>query len=278
MHRRSVAACLVALALCVPSGELRAAAQDRQTSPPLDVSIVLSPALDRDGKPTIAAIVSVDAGPSDDESRPRTRKIELQAEAFAEGAEKPAASQKLSLSVPLPAGESVCEIFSRLPVAPGAYDVRVTVKADTRTGQAAGHIDVPDPAGERLSSTALMFHAEPSPPSGPPDGFADLLGLAPTARRTFSSGDHLVAFARLHAGGTEAIEPVRVTARLVNAAGQGIASEFGRVDRADFDRARNAGYRFAIPVDRLAPGEYALSVGFAMGGAGIHRDVRFQVR
>lgn len=268
-----VFAIVVALMVAAPGR-----AQERAAPPPLQVTLVLTPGLDEEGRPLAAAIAGVEGF---DPTAERTVKVEMQAAAWPAGPsrpEKPLATNKSSVELSIGGPSPALEIFSRVPLPPGAYEIEVTVKAAGRTGTARGAVDVPDFARERLAATDLVLHAEPAVPSGPGEELADVLPAPPTGARTFASTDKLTAIVRLHEGGSGAPEVVHLVAHLVNQAKQGLATELGRIDPSAFGPDRIADYRFEIPLERMRPGEYALSIEFSAGGAVVTRDVHFTVR
>jgi hypothetical protein len=57
---------------------------------------------------------------------------------------------------------------------------------------------------------------------------------------------------------------------------------FERIDSLDasrFGKSRAADYRFELPMDRIAPGSYVLTLEASLGaGPTVRRDVRFHVQ
>ena len=92
-------------------------------------------------------------------------------------------------------GDSMYEIVSRLTLKPGRYEVRVAL--DAGPGQRASvytYVDVPDFAQQPLSLSGIVLVVSPGVPSAPPDAFANLLPVAPTARRDFARSDRATGF------------------------------------------------------------------------------------
>ena len=110
--------------------------------------------------------------------------------------------------------------------------------------------------------------------------FADLLPIVPTTRREFSRAEPATAFMRVYQGTarTEAIEQVSVVASVVDAAGMSRGTQALVLTPAEFREHRAAECRFTLPVSRLEPGEYLLSVTATVGPRVAGRALRFRVR
>ena len=137
---------------------------------PMAISLDLSSFVGKDSKPTIAAIIGVET-PSSETKTPadkRTEKCDVQMSVYGASADKPVASQKISVGVSLDADEIAYDVFGRVAVPPGHYTVQVVVKTTgDRTGTAGAEIDVPDFARDRLSASGLMLRALARRPASP---------------------------------------------------------------------------------------------------------------
>jgi VWFA-related protein len=170
------------------------------------------------------------------------------------------------------------EVLSRLPLAPGRYELRVGLKTDAaRTASVYTYADIPDFAEERLSVSGLIVSATPSPKLAARDGFKDLMPAAPTARRVFRAGDRVSAFLRLYQGGSRALVPVTITTRLVDSHNQPVGSGVRTIEPSEFSARRTFDIQFDVPV-RLPPGEYLLTLDVDGGGKTVQRALRFTVR
>jgi hypothetical protein len=136
-------------------------------------------------------------------------------------------------------------------------------------------VDVPD-----FASAALAV-------AGPVIGLAtdraslaipDLtLPFGPSAVRDFSTHDRVSGLIRVTQGGTSGTVPVHVALQLTDATNRRMLDRIVTIGASDFNVNRAADYRFDVPVQTLAPGEYWLSIDATRGRTTIHRDVRFRV-
>jgi len=110
------------------------------------------------------------------------------------------------------------------------------------------------------------------------DGLADLLPIVPTAARAFPRSGQIAAFVRVYQGGKDALVPVQVRLRIVDATTQTVIDESMIFDPTRFGSRRAADGPFQLPLSRLAEGEYLLTFEAVAGKNTSRRDVRFSVR
>ena len=171
------------------------------------------------------------------------------------------------------------EILPRLPVSPGRYEVRLAVRTgEARTGSVYAFVDVPDFTRAPVSLSGLVVAASPSGSAAPSDAYADLLPLVPTARRVFRPTDRVTVFARGYQGGRQPLVSATATARIVDAANQEVLSSETPLDAQSFGALRSADYRLAVPLDRLGPGYYLLTVRISAASGAVQRSLSFQIQ
>ena len=159
-----------------------------------------------------------------------TTKVDVLASAFdAEG--RVWGTRRLSVKLGLNAGNrgSVSyEILPRLTVSPGKYKIRVAVRTeDARSGSVYTFVDVPDFSRSGVSLSGIVLEATPAFAAAPPDAYADLLPVVPTARRDFGASDRVSAFVRVYQGGSHALVPATLTTRIVDAKNEQITKSTG---------------------------------------------------
>jgi hypothetical protein len=180
---------------------------------------------------------------------------------------------------PNPSGEVKYEVLSRLDLKPGRYHIRMsaTSKAFAKSGSIYHDIEVPDFSKAPLSLSGVVVSATPPLVSGPRELLAPLLPSIPTTQREFA-GHRGSAYLRIYQGGKAAIVPVEIAARVVDARDRVVFEGGERVAADRFDKHRAAEYRLALPVDRLPPGDYLLTLQATAGDLpAVTREVRFMV-
>jgi hypothetical protein len=175
-------------------------------------------------------------------------------------------------------GNTTYEVLSRLVLAPGRYEIRVAL--DARPDQRASvytYVDVPDFARQPLSLSGIVLAVSPAVGSAPADAFKDLTPVIPTARRELARTDRATAFLRVYQDGKAAVLPAIVTARITDAGDHVV---FDKVTQLAAERFTNhaAEYLMEIPVERLAGGEYLLTIEAAQTERIARRGLRFTVR
>ncbi len=188
------------------------------------------------------------------------------------------ASQRQTAEVtlrPNATGERRLEIYSRLAVRPGRYEIRSAAEAPGSAGGVFTQIEVPDFSKARLSLSGLVLGFARS---GDQDGLADLLPIVPTSARAFPRSGQIAAFVRVYQGGKDALVPVQMRLRIVDAATQAVVDETMIFDPARFGSRRAADCPFQLPLSRLAEGEYLLTIEAVAEKNTARREVRFRVR
>lgn len=178
-----------------------------------------------------------------------------------------------------PSGEVKYEILSRLDLKPGRYHIRLsaTSKAFAKSGSIYHDIEIPDFSKPPLSLSGVVVSTTPPLVSGPRELLATLLPAVPTTQREFA-GHRGSAYLRIYQGGKAAIVPVTMAARIVDANDRVMLEQAENVAADRFDKHRAAEYRFTLPVERLQPGTYLLTLQATAGDLpAVTRDVRFMV-
>jgi VWFA-related protein len=191
-------------------------------------------------------------------------------------------SVEQTVGVELPSnasGDAPYEVLSRLTLKPGHYEVRVALDAGAaERASVYTDVDVPDFAEQRLSLSGVFVAASPAPPSTPVDVFKDLLPIVPTARREFARTSRASVFLRVYQRAKNAPQPVSVTAQIQDTAGRALMKDAATLEATQFASSHAADYRIALPLERLNPGEYLMSLEAAQGEHSARRAVRFTVR
>ena len=181
----------------------------------------------------------------------------------------------------LPASDGVrfSETAARLNLPPGRYEVRAAMRstADDRSGSVYASVTVPDFARELLSLSGIAIER----PSGGAAMLEDLASIVParmTTDRVFSTSERIAVVARLYQSRARTLAPVRVTARIVDGQDRTASTTDTTLEPTAFGAQRYADYRLDLPLDRLAAGEYLLTLEANTATKSARRDLRFIVR
>jgi VWFA-related protein len=169
------------------------------------------------------------------------------------------------------------DVFAKLPIPPGSYEVRISV--ETSDGQTSGvhvPVDVPNFGKEELSTSSLVFSATPSPDSVEDRAVTELLPVVPTTRRVFEVGDSVTALLRVYQKERRQAPTVQID--VIDADGEIVASDDRVLSLEPYGSIYAGNCLFDVPVRRLQPGEYRLSMQVAAGEENLQRSVRFVVR
>jgi hypothetical protein len=208
----------------------------------------------------------------------RQRVVEVVAAAFdMSGRPKGGRRQTIGLTLgAAAAADAEYEVTSRLPLAPGRYEIRMAAVVDGRAGSVFTTVEIPDFARAPLSLSGLVVERRPPLPSST-GLLGDLLPVAPTAARTFAASDWASVFLRLYQGGNRPLAPVQLGLRITDLQDMVVHTETSELDAATFSRARTADFHWAIPVTRFGPGEHLLTIEATLGGTRVVKHLRFRV-
>jgi VWFA-related protein len=170
------------------------------------------------------------------------------------------------------------EVLSRLTLKPGRYEVRVALEDGDRRGSVYTFVDVPEFTRQPLSLSGIAVAASPARAAAPPDAFAGLLPIVPTAQRQFGKSDTATAFVRVYQRRKDAGGPVNVTARVIDASDRPVFEDAATLPAERFSSDRAADYRLQLPVERLAAGEYLLTIDAKQGEHAARRGLRFTIK
>jgi VWFA-related protein len=167
------------------------------------------------------------------------------------------------------------EVLTGLQMPPGRYQIRVAAQSALNAKEGSLHYDVtvPDFSKDEIDLSGVLLSAEPNVPVAGKDRIASTVPVVPTSRREFWPQDRVSAFARVYRK-KDRTEPVTITARLQDVNQQ---AQFEQADSLGADRftpARAADYHVTLPIDRLSPGAYLLTIDVRAGKAAARRQVR----
>lgn len=215
-------------------------------------------------------------------------------------------------------GDAAYEVLARIDLPPGRYQLRLAAHNTTAAKDGSVFVDVtvPDYSNIPFSASPVVLSAKPGRVSAPKDLFSPLLPLMPTAERTFTHDEVVTAFMRLYQSGQKAIDRVTVTTKVLDASGQIVATDtqviaadkfpavgqdqttygatmptaaMGPAPRSSMPTPtptdkfanlslRSADLKYSIPVAKLTPGSYLLTMEATLGATTTRRDVRFEIK
>jgi VWFA-related protein len=230
----------------------------------------------------VVAVVSLREPPGSLEqasARSTTRRVNLITAAFDTGwRQRGGQRQTIDLKIEPDADrESEYEVTTRLPLAPGRYELRVAAERLGRTGSVFVTLDVPD-FNKDLVLSGLLVEPIPGRPWTGGSNVKDLLPVMPTTLRSFGASQRAAAFMRVYQGGSRQPRPVTVTATLRNTRDDVVSVGATVLVATAFSRDRTADYRFQLPTATLPPGEYLLNLDASTDQKRVGQSLRFSVR
>jgi VWFA-related protein len=174
-------------------------------------------------------------------------------------------------------GPQSVDVVSALELLPGRYELRIGAASGARTGSVFVDLDVPEFLTAPLSASGLVVSTVPKP-YAPLTLLAETLPVVPATRRIFARGESVEAFVRFYQGNRARLRNMTVSLTVSNDAGEGIIQGDETILPSQFvESTRATDWRFLLPVDRLAPGEYLLTVEGSIDDERVTRQVRFTV-
>ena len=173
------------------------------------------------------------------------------------------------------------DVFARLALAPGRYQIRLN--GTSATGNASGSVyadvEVPDFARSALTMTPVILGAAPAEGASRGDALASVLPIVPTTARTFTADDRISAFVRVFEGGATPVEPVTLTAQVLDLEDKVVFEDHADLTPDAFGTKRSADHLLALPLDHLERGPHVLSITarFANGRTA-RQDLVFSIR
>jgi VWFA-related protein len=265
--------------------QLRASGVDRSIESPLPLAgvplaVTAASFLDNTGHPVTTIVLNVSQPKQPGDGTPKTERVEVIASAYGQESAKFFNTQRQMVSIvwnPSEAYAAQYEVRSRLPLAPGRYELRVGVKSSDRDGSVYTYVDVPKLDKEDLSVSGIVVTAAPAPKAAPANAFANVIPVAPTARRAFRAVDRASVFLRIYQRGARTPLPLTATMRIVDAHDAQVVEADQKLDRESSPGSGSTDYIAALPLARLAAGDYLMKVDISNGAKTVQRTVRFKI-
>jgi VWFA-related protein len=168
--------------------------------------------------------------------------------------------------------------FHRLDLAPGRHEVRLMVhQPKGAVGSVVTHVEVPDFAKEPLTMSGIVLGSEAA--AGDRTLLVDkqleaALMMGPTVRRHFGRTDTVTAFAEVYPEAKMSLEDLRVTGTVTSSGNAKIMSEPGTRTTSEPGRV---GYAMRVPLAKLSPGQYIVTLEARAGRRRASRQVLFTV-
>jgi len=258
-----------------PPTELEKAFAGALPSGTLPVDVTVAPFAAADAKQSVVVVTTGIRRPVRETTA--VEKLDVRTAAFPVGEAKERAAHRQAVEItlrPHATGERRFEVYSRLALKPGRYEIRSAAEAPGSAGGVFTQLEVPDFSKARLSLSGLVLGFARH---GTKDELADLLPIVPTAARAFPRSGQIAAFVRVYQGGRDAPVPVQMRLRIVDAATQSVVDESMVLEPARFGPRRAADCPFQLPLSKLGEGEYLLTIEAAAGKNSARREVRFGV-
>lgn len=207
--------------------------------------------------------------------------VDLLVNAYDATGGSPKASQRLKAHVVLrpDATSAQYELFTRLDLRPGRYQLRLAAQVKDKAGSVYYDVDVPDFARAPVSLSGIVLAIEPAVRAAPTGALASVLPVVPTAQRTFARDDRVSAFLRVYQAAKSVAAPVSLAIRISDARGVVVFERTEELSPARFSGGHAVDYQMSLPIAGLAPGPHLLTIEATRAGtASARRDVRFAVQ
>jgi VWFA-related protein len=173
------------------------------------------------------------------------------------------------------------EALARLDLPPGDHELRATVVAPD-TGRVASvftHVTIPPFGKNPLTLSHIAMTAPADTDTIRRERVSGLLPIVPTTARVFPRTAPVSAFMQVYQGldRKDAVQPVAITATVIDRAGVTRVREVLPLTVEAFGDRRTADCRVTLPVSRLEPGEYLLTLEAATAAHAAGRAIRFSV-
>lgn len=119
---------------------------------------------------------------------------------------------------------------------------------------------VPDASRAGVLVTGLVLEATPAGPPRMDAAIRALLPALPTIRRELRTTDHASVHFRIHQGGKRSLFDVSRTIRLTNGKDVLVLDQTDVIPLSSFGPARSVDQRVDLPLSRLSPGRYLLTI------------------
>jgi len=194
----------------------------------------------------------------------------------------PPVREIVNLSVPSRSGgDPRYDLFSRLALAPGRYQIRYNVRSAVldKSGSVFADLEVPDFSRSALALSPISLGTEPAEGVARTDVLAAILPIVPTTAREFAPGDRITSFLRVFQGGKQPVAPATVVAQILDIRDSPVFEKADVMAAAVFEANRAADFGFALPLERLSRGLHLLSITAKLpAGPTARRDLVFRVR
>jgi len=171
------------------------------------------------------------------------------------------------------------DLLSSIALPPGRYELRISAHRplDNVDGSVYADVEVPDFTAP-LAVSGTIVEALPSGAIAPINAFDKFLPVVPTSSREFKTFQDVSVFLRVYQAGTGSIQSVDVKTRLVDESDSTVAEGRDTVDGNEFHvGGRAADYRYAVPIKRLTPGPYLLTLEVTLDKRTVTRTVQFSI-
>ena len=168
------------------------------------------------------------------------------------------------------------DLLSRVPVRPGRYIFRLAADADGQSGRAILDVEVPNFQKEPLSMSGVLVERHPANKIVNA-AIAAVIPVSPTTLRLFANREDVTVYAKVYQGGKGRLQPVKMSAKVTNAANVAVSHQDLVLEPEQFGVARAADYRIQLPLAHLDPGDYLLEVEAKSDAPPVRRTIRFSV-
>lgn len=195
-----------------------------------------------------------------------------------EGKLRATVRQTATLALRADGADAHLDVLSQMDVKPNRYEIRMSISSSALKTTASVYADVlvPDFFKDPLSLSGIVVSSEPAITAAPRDALSSLLPIVPTTQREFAPGATARVFLRIYQ--RKAPTTVSMVTEIRDAADKVVVREEQLVPASRFGPNRSADFQSKLPLDRLPPGPYLVTITGSAGKAVAQRSMQILLR
>jgi hypothetical protein len=213
---------------------------------------------------------------------PLTEQLTVIRNVYVNGKPGPPVREVYPITIEETAGDEMrYEVYQKLTLAPGRYEVRLhaTSQLLTKFATVFADLEVPDFTRAPVVMSGLTLGRRPIPDTPRKDPLAAILPILPTSGRDFAPSEAVTVFSRVFQGGANALAPVTLGVMVLDMNDKRVFEDTTTVPVTAFGDARASSHTLDLPLEKMQHGPHLLSITATLpSGTSSRRDLVFRVR